>query len=72
MPQLTRSQMIEVQLEADEILNEIFSGQTDQETLKRAADGLMKSLRSYDRGADFGRLVVREFYKRAGEQVGNC
>ena len=65
MSKQTQSEMIEVHQECDEILKDYFAGVVSRETLNRAADGMMKSLRSYDRGPEFGRLVVREFHKRA-------
>ena len=65
MARVSQSEMIEVQAECDSILLDYFGGEASAATLGRAADGMMKSLRSYDRGPDFGRLVIREFNKRA-------
>lgn len=65
MGQAPRAEMIEVQTECDSILLDYFDGVVSAATLRRAADGMMQSLKSYDRGPDFGRLVVREFNKRA-------
>jgi hypothetical protein len=67
MAQASRTEMIEVQTECDSILLDYFDGVASAATLRTAADGMMKSLRTYDRGTDFGRLVVREFNKRAAQ-----
>jgi hypothetical protein len=67
MAKASQSELIDVQMECDSILLDYFGGEASAETLRRAADGMLKSLRSYDRGPDFGRMVVREFNKRAAE-----
>ena len=67
MARVSQSEMIDVQMECDSILVDDFDGEVSPATLRRAADGMMRSLRSYDRGPDFGRLVVREFNKRAAD-----
>jgi hypothetical protein len=36
-------------------------------------DGMLKSLQLYEKGPDIGRLVAREFYRRArGYASGTC
>ncbi len=65
MARVSQSEMIDVQMECDSILVDYFDGEVSSATLRRAADGMMRSLRSYDRGPDFGRLVIREFNRRA-------
>jgi hypothetical protein len=60
----SHSELIEIQMECDSILRDYYGGLANEGTLRRAADGMMRSLKSYDRGPDFGRLVIREFNKR--------
>ena len=67
MARVSQSEMIDVQQECDSILQDYFGGLVTEGTLRRAADGMMRSLKSYDRGADFGRMVIREFNKRAAQ-----
>jgi len=67
MARVSQSEMIDVQMECDSILVDDFDGEVSPATLRRAADGMMRSLQSYDRGPDFGRLVIREFNKRAAD-----
>jgi len=64
MARESRSEMIDVQMECDSILLDYYGGIATEGTLRRAADGMMRSLKSYNRGPDFGRLVIREFNKR--------
>ena len=63
----SQNEMVDVHMECDSILLDYFGGVASEASLRRAADGMMHSLKSYDRGPDFGRLVVREFNKRAAE-----
>lgn len=67
MARASQSEMIEVQAECDSILLDYFGGEVSAATLRRAADGMMRSLKAYDRGPDFGRSVVREFNKQDAE-----
>ena len=65
------SEMLDVQMECDEIISDYYGGLATKQTLEKARDGLKYHLNAYDRGAEFGRLVVREF-DRGIRDVARC